>query len=194
MEITASDVRGRAQVDRLAASDPKAALKLANTIAHAWYRCQSITAAAEQLRGKEQLTALSAALAAAKEQSEPNRVVSVASWPVKVLAKVNPDKAAQWVAELVAFAETEPHNLRRAHALQRLAFVTSPYPGLLSLVVPALAEALLGGRGPRIDRVIRDTYELVRSTHPHLLRPLALHHKANRQQQRLLASLPRVAI
>ena len=190
MEITASDVRDRAKVDRLAATDPKAALKLANTIAHAWYRCQSITAAAEQLRGREQLDALSAALAAAKEQIEPNRVVTVASWPVRVLAKVDPNRAAQWVPELVAIAETEPHNLRRSHALQSLAFVTSPYPEILKLVIPALVDALLGGRGPRIDRVIRDTFELVRTTHPQLLQPLALHHKANAQQQRLLALLP----
>lgn len=190
MEINASDVRGRAQVDRLAATDPKAGLKLANTIAHPWYRCQSITAAAEKLHGKAQLDALSTALAAAKEQIEPNRVVSVASWPVRVLAKVDPEKTAQWVAELVAIAETEPHNLRRSHALQSLAFATSPYPEILRLVIPALAEALLGGRGPRIDRVIRDTFELVRTTHPQLLQPLALHHKANGQQKELLASFP----
>ena len=190
MEVTARDVSGRAQVSRLAATDPKAAFKLANSIAHAWYRCQSLTAAAEQLRGKEQLIALSKALAAAKEQSEPNRVVTVASWPVGTMAKVNPKLAAEWVAELVAIAETEPHNLRRAHSLQSLAFITSPYPEILGIVIPALADALLGGHGPRIDRVIRDTYELVRSTHPHLLRVLALHHKDNQQQQKLLASLP----
>lgn len=190
MQVTANDVRGRAQVDRLATTDPEAALKLASTIIHAWYRCQSLTAVAEQLRGKDQLNALSAALAAAKEQSEPNRVVTVASWPIRVMAAVNPEKAAEWIAALLAIAETEPHNLRRSHALQSLAFVTSPYPDLLKLVIPSLAEALLGGHGPRIDRVIRDTYGLVRSTHPQLLEPLSLHHKSNRQQQKLLASLP----
>ena len=189
MEASVSDVQGRAQVSRLAATDPKAALKLAGTITHAWYRCQSLTAAAEQLHGKEQLAALSRAFAAAKEQSEPNRVVAVASWPVGALAKINPQLAGEWAAELVNIADTEPHSLRRAHALQTLAFKTSPYPEVLGLVVPALAVALLGGRGPRIDRVIRDTFELVRSTHPYLLRDLALHHKANRQQQKLLASL-----
>jgi hypothetical protein len=189
MEVTASDVQGRAQVSRLAVTDPKAALKLAGTITHAWYRCQSLTAAAEQLRGKEQLAALSKAFAAAKEQSEPNRVVTVASWPVAALAKVNPQLAAEWATELVTIADTEPHNLRRAHALQTLAFKTSPYPEVLRLVTPALAEALLGGHGPRIDRVIRDTFELVRATHPYLLPELARHHKANQQQQRLLTSL-----
>jgi len=194
MEVSASDVRGRAQVSRLAATDPKAALKLACTINHAWYRCQSLTAAAEQLRGKEQLAALSKAFAAAKEQSEPNRVVTVASWPVGALAKVKPQLAAEWAAELMTIADTEPHNLRRAHALQTLAFKTSPYPEVLGLVTPALAATLFGGHGPRIDRVIRDTFELVRSTHPHLLRDLARHHKANQQQQKLLASLPGVDI
>jgi len=190
MKVTASDVRGRAQVTRIAETDPKAALKLARKISHAWYRCQALTAAAERLNGKEQMVALSAALAAAKEQDEPNRVVTVASWPVGVLASIKPELAAEWIAELVSIAETEPHNLRRSHALQFLAFVTSPYPELVEFVTPALAEALLGGHGPRIDRVIRDTFDIFRSTHPHLLRPLALHHKANRQQQKLFESLP----
>ena len=189
MDVTTHDVRGRADVSRLAATDPQAALERARTIAHPWYRCQSLAAVAERLQGRQQRSVLSAALAAAKEQREPNRVVTVASWPIAVLAKVDPPLAAEWVVELVALAETEPHNLRRAHALQSLAFATSPSPEVLGRIVPALVEALLGGSGPRIDRVIRDTYDLIRSTHPQWLKPLALHHKANRQQQRLLASL-----
>jgi hypothetical protein len=163
---------------------------LAKAIAHPWYRCQSITAAAEQLSGKDQLDALAAALAAAKEQDEPNRVVSVAGWPVRVMAEVDPERAAQWISELVAIAETEPHNLRRAHSLQSLTFSTSPHPALMRLAIPALVEAVLGGHGPRIDRVIRDTWDLVRATNPELLRSLALHHKAGAQQRKLLASLP----
>jgi hypothetical protein len=189
MEVTAGDVRGRTQVDRLAATDPRAALKLAGKIVHPWYRCQSLAAAAEQLHGKQQLAALSKALAAAKEQCEPNRIVTVAAWPVRALVKVDVGLAAEWTADLVAISATEPHNLRRAHSLQSLAFATSSHPELLALVIPALAEALLGGHGPRIDRVIRETFELVRSTHPELLRALALHHKSNQQQQKLLASL-----
>jgi len=189
MEVTLRGVHGRAKVIRLAATDCKAALKLAGTITHPWYRCQALAFAAEHLRGKEQLSALNAALVAAKEQSEPNRVVTVASWPLKTLAAVNLAKAADWVVELLTIAETEPHNLRRAHALQSLAVFVSTFPELLKLIVPALAEALLGGHGPRIDRVIRDTYELTRSTHPQLLRALALHHKANGQQRKLLATL-----
>ncbi|WP_242108912.1 hypothetical protein [Luteimonas aquatica] len=163
---------------------------MAGTIPHAWYRCQALTAAAEQLGGKEQMAALSAAFAAAKEQSEPNRVVTVACWPVRVLAAVKPQLATEWISELLIVAETEHHNLRRSHALQSLAFVTLPYPKLVKIVTPALVEALLGGHGPRIDRVIRDTFEIVRSTHPQLLRSLALHHKAGRQQQKLLAAIP----
>lgn len=40
-----------------------------------------------------------------------------------------------------------------------------------------------------MDRVIRDTFGLVRTTNPELLYTLALHHKANRQQEKLLASI-----
>lgn len=194
MDAVGRGVRARSQVDRLAITDPNAALKLASSIDHSWYRCQSLVAVAEQLHGKAQTDALSAALAAAREQFEPNRVVTVASWPVRILARIDPDAAAQQLTELVAIAATEPHNLRRAHALQRLAFVVSQYPSLLRLVVPALSEALLGGYGSRIDRVIRDTFNVVRLTHPELLRPLALHHKSNQQQQKLLALLSGVEI
>ena len=190
MRVTASDVQCRNHVSRLAATDPNAALKLAGTIIHPWYRCQSLTAAAEQLHGEEQVAALSKSFAAAKEQSEANRVVTVASWPVAALAQVSPLLAAEWAMELVTIAKTEQHTLRRAHALQTLAFKTSTYPEVLKLVIPDLAEALLGGYGTRIDRVIRDTFELVRTTHPQLLRNLARHHKPNQRQQRLLASLP----
>jgi hypothetical protein len=189
-EITESDVRGRAQVDRLALVDPAAALRLARTIAHPWYRCQSITAAAEHLSGDDQVGALWAAFAAAKEQAEPNRVVSVAAWPVRVMGRVDAQRAGQWICELVAIAATEEHNLRRAHALQSLAFATSSHPELLRLAIPALVEAVLGGHGPRIDRVIRDTWNLVASTHPGLLRSLAAHHKPGGPQRKLLASIP----
>ena len=189
-DITPGDVRGRSQVSALAPKDPRAALELAHRIKHPWYRCQSLAAVAEFLRGKEQLVALNAALAAAREQGEPNRIVTVASWPIRVLARVAPANAEACLAGLVATAESEPHNLRRAHALQALARAVSPHPSLLEKVVPALVEALLGGHGPRIDRVIRDTFELVRSARPELLRSLALHHKANQQQRKLLATLP----
>ncbi|MCC5086614.1 hypothetical protein [Xanthomonas campestris] len=115
--------------------------------------------------------------------------MTVASWPVAAMAEGSPAPAADVIRQLLGIAETEPHNLRRAHALQALARRVSYLPELLGLIVPALAAAILGGGGPRMDRVIRDTFELVRTTNPELLYSLALHHKANQQQQKLFASI-----
>lgn len=189
LSITRDGVRARSRVWEMASDDPKAAAETARRIRHPWYRCQALARAAEFSSGPIRYKLLEAAFSAAKEQREPNRIVTVSSWPLRVLADSSSERAAQVARLLVDVAETEPHNLRRAHALQALASAVAGRPALLSLIVPALASAILGGRGPRIDRVIRDTFELVRVSNPELLRPLAHHHKSNRQQERLLATL-----
>jgi len=189
MKITPNDVRGRARVWAMAPDDPEGAAVLARRINHPWYRCQALARAAEFSDGRKRAELLDAAIRAAQEQDEPNRIVTVSAWPIRVMVDRAPDLAEGLVRRMIHLAETEPHTLRRAHALQSLAFAVSRSPSLLGLVVPAMAKAILGGHGWRIDRVIRDTFELVRETHPDLLLSLALHHKANRQQQRLLASL-----
>ena len=174
----------------MAPDDPKGAAAIARRIKHPWYRCQALAYAAECSRDAERARLLQESVQAAQAQDEPNRVVTVAGWPVRVLAETSPAQAADLIRQLVGIAETEPHHLRRANALQALAFSVANRPELLKLIVPALAAALLSGSGWRIGRIIRHTFELVRATHPELLRSLALHHKANRQQQRLLASIP----
>lgn len=189
LPITSEDVRGRSRVWKMAPNDPNEAAAAARRIKHPWYRCQALARAAEFSSGRKRSQLIQASIQAAQEQDEPNRVVTVSSWPVRVLAEVSPTQAADLIRQLVSVAETEPHNLRRAHALQSLAFSVSNRPELLGLVVPAMATAILGGGGPRIERVIRDTFELVRATNPELLLPLALHHKVNRRQQKLLASI-----
>ena len=189
LPITQDDVRWRSRVWNMAPEDPNGAAAAARRIKHPWYRCQALARVAEFSNGPKRSELLQASIQAAQEQDEPNRVVTVSSWPVRILADASPTQAADLIRQLISVAETEPHNLRRAHALQSLAFSVSNRPELLGLIVPAMATAILGGGGPRIDRVIRDTFELVRTTNPELLRPLALHHKANRQQQKLLASV-----
>ncbi|MGO4221986.1 hypothetical protein AB4Y64_09045 [Lysobacter sp. TAF61] len=188
-EITRRDVTERARVRKVAEQDPRRAVEIARGIKHPWYRCQALSIASEHLAGRDQEKTLLAALEAAKEQHEVNRVVTVSSWPIQVLSGTSPDLAARRIEELVSLANSEPHNLRRAHALQALAFAVRDHPNLLGLVVPALVEALLGGGGPRIDRCIEDTFELVRAAKPESLKAIAMHHKANRRRERLLESL-----
>ena len=193
LQVTSDDVGGRSRVWKLAPLDPAGAAKAARQIGHPWYRCQALSRAAEFHDGAKRLRLLDLALNAAREQSEPNRIVTVSSWPMRVLAACASERAEQAIRELIEIAAAEPHNLRRANALQALAASVQGSPALLSLVVPELAAAILGGGGRRMDRVIRDTFELVRMSNPELLHRLALHHKANRQQERLLATLRSVA-
>ncbi len=193
-EITREDIADRARVDKIAPVDPKRALVLAQAIKHPWYRCQSITKVAEHLRGKDQERVLQSALKAAREQREINRIVTVSSWPIHVLATTSPGLAVEHIRSLVILAEEEPHNLRRANALQSLAYSVTSHLVLLRMIVPALVEAILGGGGPRIDRCIRETFELIGSANPEFLRVVALHHKANRQQEKLLALIPEQTI
>jgi hypothetical protein len=86
--IKREDVSGRARVDGLLkASDLNAALKVARAIEHPWYRCQSLSNVAEHcepLNEKREL--VREAFRAALECENPNRIVTVAFWPLKVLA------------------------------------------------------------------------------------------------------------
>jgi hypothetical protein len=188
-DITREDVGARARVADIAPKDSGAALKLARNIKHPWYRCQALASIAPYLARKDREQVLEAALMAAREQCEINPIVTVSAWPIRELAISHLELAADRIRGLVILANTEPHNLRRAHALQRLAFSVSGHPTLLSLIVPALTDALLGGGGPRIDRVIRDTFELIRTVQPKSLRALAIRHKPGRKQEQLLATL-----
>ena len=189
MEIKREDVAGRARAGKLAPLDIGRSLETARAIRHPWYRCQALATTAEHMTGRDQERVLLESLAAAHEQGEINRVVTVSFWPIRVLAKVRPELAAKHVEGLLALAETEPHNLRRSHALQALAVAVSGYPDLLGSVVPALVAALIGGHGPRIDRCIRDNFVLIVQARPDLAWSVASHHKANRQQSLLLARI-----
>lgn len=190
MDITGDDVAGRARAGTLAPLDIVRSLRVARGIKHPWYRCQALASASEHMAGRDQENVLLESLAAAREQDQINRVVTVSSWPIRVLAAVRPEVAAKHVEDLVALANTEPHNLKRSHALQALAYSVSGHPELLERVVPALAESLIGGRGRRIDRCIRDTFQLVLSVRPDLAWSVAMHHKSNSQQSKLLAAIP----
>lgn len=189
LEITRDDVGGRARVWKMAPNDPKAVAIAAHRIRHPWYRCQALTRAAEFSNGPRRSALLDSAFEAAREQREPNRIVTVSSWPIRVLAGFSPERTAELIGDLVKIAETEPHNLRRAHALQMLAFSISSQPELLRLIVPAMVATVLGGGGYRMDRVIRDIFEMVRASNPELLGALALHHKPGNQQKKLLDSI-----
>lgn len=190
MDVNREDIAGRKRAGELAPLDAARALATARAIRHPWYRCQALSMAAEYLSGPERERTLMSALAAAWEQDEVNRIVTVSAWPIRGLADAGSEAARGQVAKLVRLAQSEPHHLRRSHALRALAAAVGEHPPLLERVVPALVDGLLGGHGPRIDRCIRDSFGLVLRSKPELAWALAMHHKANRRQSLLLAQIP----
>jgi hypothetical protein len=187
--IRSADVYGRSHVDSLVKYDPEGALKVARAINHPWYRCQSLSKVAEHWVEKEQrVQILKEALKTAQLQDDINRIVSVSAWPLRVLVKLDTAEVANQLKFLVTQAESELHTLRRADALFSVAAAVSTDRSLLSIVIPSLVRALLGGYGWRIDRLIRNSSPLVKIAMPELLAQLLEHHSECKKKKELLDS------
>jgi hypothetical protein len=188
--ITRDDVQGRARAEKLALTDPQAALKVARAIRHPWYRCQALSTVAKHLGTRTQkLELLEKALAAAQEQKEINRIVTVSASPLGVMVGIDQNKAHEYVVWLVLLANREEHTLRRADALYAVASSIRINPLLLEVIVPALAGALVAGHGWRIDRLIRSTVEIIRPSMPEVAEKLIDHHSNGKKKLAFVASL-----
>ena len=132
---------------------------------------------------------LNEALQSAEEQTEINRVVTVARWPLRVMVSVDVDAVALHLRRFVKLAYREPHTLRRADALFSIASSVSDKPELLILVTPALVETLLQSYGWRTDRLIEWSVDMIRTVMPKALGGLAAHHRPGSKKQRLETTL-----
>ncbi len=156
--LTRAGVDGRSRVHDLVRSDVGRAAEEARKIQHPWYRCQSLAAVAEVVKLDAGAAAmLREALAAAHEQTEPNRVVSVASWPIKVMIRRRVAGAETAVAKLLALIATEPNPIRRANALILLLDAVFPEERLRAQVLEHLLAALQASRGWKSRRLLQFT-------------------------------------
>jgi len=109
----------RDAVIQMASSNPENALRRARGIDEPWFRCQALTfvaAAENDPKARERL--VREALSAADEQSEPNRIVTVSAWPLRVMSRSGTQDALEKeVRRLLGIIATEPHAVRRADAL-----------------------------------------------------------------------------
>jgi hypothetical protein len=154
-EVKPEDVRGRAEVARLIPLDPEGALRLAREIRHPWYRCQAIAyVAAAQPSRTVALRLLQESLAAALEQSEPNRIVSVASWPLRQLAKLDSIVAAAQARDLLQIISREPHGLRRLDGITRILAAVAEQRELLEIAKPPFVAAVAASEGWRTERTV----------------------------------------
>lgn len=155
IRITSADVGGRAEVHRLRSVDADAALRVARQIRHPWYRCQAISSVAEVQRSSAvALRLLEESLAAAHEEAEPNRIVSVASWPLRQVVALNPTKAKAEVERLLNIISLEPHGLRRLDGLSRILIAVAENCELLDLVRAPFQAAAAASDGWRTERIV----------------------------------------
>jgi len=154
-EIRPEDIRGRSATDRLLPHSPVEALTVARAIRHPWYRCQALSAVGQALRSRtEALRVLNESLAAAHEQVEPNRVVTVAAWPLRHLLRLDRAAAEEKVERLLELAAAEPHGLRRLHALNSLLWAIADDPALRTKVAEVYLNTARACSGWRTERTI----------------------------------------
>jgi hypothetical protein len=144
-------------VYRLLPGNVDGALAAARTIRHPWYRCQGLALVATHIEDDRlRVSVVDAALRAADEMAEPNRVVTVASWPIEVLAVRGPrDRLRREVKRLQDVIAAEPHSLRRADALSSLLQRAWPDPECRASLLGSFRAACADGHGWRRDRLLR---------------------------------------
>jgi hypothetical protein len=136
----------RNRVAAMAKINPREALELARSIEDPWFRCQALSFAAVRTPDeRSRQSALDDAFAAANQLGEPNRVVTVSSWPVKALALTGQMSTVSLeVARLLQLISLEPSPVRRADALRYLlGSVSIAPPDVASRVAREFAAACL---------------------------------------------------
>jgi hypothetical protein len=144
--FTARGTQQRNRVATIAKTKPHEALELARSIDDPWFRCQALSIAAVHAPDRHShKLAIDDAFSAANELGEPNRVVTVSSWPVKALALAgHMSSVSSEVARLLQVISTESSPVRRADALRYLLGSVSIAPtDLASRVVREFAAACL---------------------------------------------------
>jgi hypothetical protein len=188
--ITKEDVAGRARVAKLVLTEPREALNIARAIRHPWYRCQSLSMVAQHWGNAAQRKhVLLEALRSAEEQTQINRIVTVASWPLRVMTSIDIDAVPQHLSRFVELANQEPHSVRRADSLFALANSVSGSSELLVLVIPSLVDALSMSYGWKTDRLIAWSIPMVRTVMPEALEPLLARHRPGSKKRHLEESL-----
>jgi hypothetical protein len=104
---------------------------------------------------------LNEALSAAYSQSEPNRVASVAMWPLKQLIHINVASASDHTTKLLKIIGQEPHGLRRLGGLQAILISVSPINELRDAVLQAFLETAQVSHGWRSERIIDSVISVI---------------------------------
>ena len=132
----------RNREDKKAPAKPSVALDLARRQHDAWKRCQYLAQVAWQTEDPDEVKKIiGEALEAAYVLKEPNRIVSVAAWPVRVMVVKRDRRLGGVVHDLEQKIQTEPNPVRRAHALLLLFEAVYSEPQLREPVLALLMRA-----------------------------------------------------
>jgi hypothetical protein len=120
----------RNRVSEIVEDKPAEALKIARDIEDPWYRCQSLATIAFHCADRSKKNRLlDESFQAALLTEQPNRILSVSSWPLKVLCLSGQDvKLQKEVDRLLGVIEQEPSPVKSSDALNDMlgALVTAP--------------------------------------------------------------------
>ena len=192
-ENAKAGVQGRARVQQLVATDVRAAIERAEAIEHPWYRSQALATASTALSDPDAARAvLERAIAAAHELTEPNRIVTVASGPIRALVERGLGVSQAEIDRLLAIIATEPHTLRRADALFHLFRAVYGNRALRERVRSALLAALARSHGWRAARLTRFTALLVAADDAASARRIVETMTESREKRRAVAQLERM--
>lgn len=155
----------RDQAMSVAKRDPSKALALATKINDPWYRCQALAAVAkytEDKRGREAI--LKDAFEVATQCKEPNRIVTVSAWPLRVLCdQQNVVLVKREVERLLSVIAKESHPTRRGDG--KLALIWALHRGpkdVLMTVVERFKETCQQGHGWKRDRNLYEVALLIK--------------------------------
>jgi hypothetical protein len=189
-EITRDDVEGRRKSAAMLLRDRPRALEIARGIRHPWYRCQALTAVAEgESSPKICKSLLMEALSAAYEQAEPNRIVTVASWPLRHLSKLSPKDAEIITRRLQATIEAEPHGLRKLDGLSAILHAVMDSSELRARILPAFQKAASSSVGWRTERIVASAAEALAELDIQTARELIAGREPNKFSRRIQATL-----
>ena len=182
---TRAGVASRGRVYTLMTSDLPAALAEARSNPHPWYRCQSLaTVAADVTDPTEAARILEEALEAAREQEEPNRIVSVAAWPISEIVRRSLGDVSEVITELLDVISREPNPVRRGDALLLLLEAVMPDPRLREIVLEPLLHACTTGHGWKCRRILQHTALAVATANRKLAEQLMARIPESRESRR----------
>jgi hypothetical protein len=165
--LSGKGVAGRAEVARLAKNAPPAAIRAARAIEHPWYRCQALASIVEANPSMHGATALlEEALETAYAQKEPNRIVSVSYWPLRLLVASGSQEATPWTERLLRTIAEEPHGLRRLDGLNAILAAVVSSQALRLLAFEPFIRAIAGSKGWRTERIVDSAASLLAPIDP----------------------------